>query len=234
MSQSVDMNQLLDMLVASSRQGDWKKVESLARQWMAQKKFFTPHLFLIQALVATQRLDEADREFEDLMSYKFNIADRMEGFPALQARYRERLERTYILNTMRPNISFEIKDLPAETRKWDVSPRTETKTDFMAEARWVLDCALPGIEKADRRTSSVCTFGSCFAANLARMMIAQGMNASNLLIEESINSTYANRVLMKSPAGSRAGRPTGTCARNTAMHSSTRYGRRFPAPPTSS
>ena len=44
-------------------------------------------------------------------------------------------------------------------------------------------------------------FGSCFAANLSRVMIEQGMNASSLLIEESINSTYANRFLLETVCG---------------------------------
>lgn len=47
----------------------------------------------------------------------------------------------------------------------------------------------------------VCTIGSCFAANLARVMNDLGMTAFNLLIEESINSTHANRILLEVVCG---------------------------------
>lgn len=139
------------------------------------------------------------------MSYKFNLADRLAGFPELEARFRERLQAHYIVSTMRPNVSFEGQTLPSGTRRWDVKHSTETRSEFLAEARALLDAALPAQSKSSQRTSSICTFGSCFAANLARMMVAQGMSATNLLIEESINSTYANRVLMEVACGIKGG-----------------------------
>jgi hypothetical protein len=46
------------------------------------------------------------------------------------------------------------------------------------------------------RDVPVTTFGSCFAANLARMLKATGVDATNLLIEESINSPLANRAFL--------------------------------------
>lgn len=195
------MNQTLDQLNQASQRADWSTVEALARQWLAHQKFFVPHLFLIQALVHADRLEEADREFDDLMSYKFNLADRMTGFPALQQRYRERLENHYIVSTMRPNVSFGGQPLPAGARRWNLKHVTETRAEFLGEVRKLLDAALVVPLKAPLGTSSICTFGSCFAANLARMMVSQGMSASNLLIEESVNSTYANRVLMEIVCG---------------------------------
>jgi hypothetical protein len=41
-------------------------------------------------------------------------------------------------------------------------------------------------------TSRVVTVGSCFAANLAHALTAQGISATNLTVGEIVNSTYAN------------------------------------------
>lgn len=195
------MNQVIEQLNQACLRSDWAWVEAASRQWLKQQRFFVPHLFLIRALLKTGRHEEADREFNDLFSYKFNIADRLQGFPEIEERYRERLSSHYVVSTMRPNISFEGQALPTGTRRWDLKSCTSTPQEFLAEAAAVFDAALPAQTKAPLDTSAVCTFGSCFAANLARMMVEKGMNASNLLIEESINSTYANRVLMEIVCG---------------------------------
>lgn len=192
-----DMNQIIEQLNQACMRSDWAWVEAASRQWLKQQRFFIPHLFLIRALLQTGRHEEADREFSDLISYKFNIADRLQGFPEIEQRYRDRLTSHYVVSTMRPNISFEGQALPTGTRRWNLQWSTGTQQEFLAEAAGVFDAALPAQAKAPLKTSAVCTFGSCFAANLARMMVDKGMNATNLLIEESINSTYANRVLME-------------------------------------
>lgn len=191
------MNQIIEQLNQACLRSDWEWVEAASRQWLKQHRFFVPHLFLIRALLQTKRHEEADREFSDLISYKFNIADRLQGFPEIEQRYRRRLTSHYVVSTMRPNISFEGQALPTGTRRWNLQWSTGTQQEFLAEAAGVFDAALPVQARAPLKTSAVCTFGSCFAANLARMMVNKGMNATNLLIEESINSTYANRVLME-------------------------------------
>jgi hypothetical protein len=42
------------------------------------------------------------------------------------------------------------------------------------------------------RESRIATLGSCFAANLAHALVADGIAATNLTVGENVNSTYAN------------------------------------------
>ncbi len=200
------MTEIAEQLRQASQQRDWPTVESLARLWLGRQKFFVPHLFLIQALLQTNRPGEADHQFEDLMSYKFNLADRMNGFPELLERYRPRLEEHFIISTMRPKISFEGQALPVGAQRWNLKYTTETREAFLAEAEQLLDSAINIPSPPPKAGASVCTFGSCFAANLARMMGEQGLSASNLLVEESLNSTHANRILMEVVCGVGGGR----------------------------
>ncbi len=47
------------------------------------------------------------------------------------------------------------------------------------------------------RDSRIVTIGSCFAANLAHALKAEGVTATNLTVGEAINSTYANLEFLK-------------------------------------
>jgi len=49
----------------------------------------------------------------------------------------------------------------------------------------------------DAKTTKAFTFGSCFAVNIAHALRESGINVSNALIEEDVNSTFANRYLMQ-------------------------------------
>jgi hypothetical protein len=191
----------LDRLNSASRKGDWLELERLARVWLANQKFFVPHMFLIQALLQTGRSEEADTEFDELISYKFNIADYLSAFPAIARRYKDRMSAHYVVNTMRTTHSIEGPHVPRGVVRWDVDYMTRTREDFLAQASAVFDAALPPQPAFDRANASICTFGSCFAANLARIMVEQKMQATSLLIEESVNSTYANKILMEIVAG---------------------------------
>src|SRR3569623_53371 len=187
----------VDRLNLASRQGDWAELERLARTWLANQRFFVPHMFLIQALLQTGRTEEADAEFDDLVSYKFNLADYLSGFPASARRYKDRMTAHYVVNTMRTAHSIEGPHLPRGVVRWDVEHMTRTREAFLAQASAVVDAALPPQPAFDRASAAICTFGSCFAANLARIMVEQKMQATSLLIEESVNSTYANKILME-------------------------------------
>jgi hypothetical protein len=174
-----------EQLVAAARADDWQAVEQLARHWLAQRKFFLPHLFLVQTLLRSGRYGEADAEFDDLISYKHNLGDHVAGFPAVQRRYRDRLQRQA---AAADGNSEGERPLP-------------TRAAVLTAATALLDAAVPPQALADPGRAAICTFGSCFAANLARIMTAQGIAATSLLIEESVNSTYANRVLLELVCG---------------------------------
>jgi hypothetical protein len=191
----------LDRLNAAARAKDYANVEQIARQWLAREKFFVPHMFLIQVLLLTDREAEADREFDDLIGYKYNIASYMDAFPGVARRYKDRIDRHYVVNAIRTDHSLDGPNVPSGVERWTLPHRTENEPDFLVGARDLLDAALPPQEQFDRASASICTFGSCFAANLARILVEQGMQASSLLIEESVNSTFANRALMEIVAG---------------------------------
>lgn len=182
--------------------GDWAGVERAARFWLTHQKFYVPHLFLIQALVATGRDEEADEQFADLLSYKFNLQDRIRAFPGLEKRYAARFKEHYVLNSMRSELSFEAQEFH-EVRRWNMPHRIPDEAAFIGNATALLDAALGHL--GDPRPDafrSVVTFGSCFAVNLAKMLNAKGRSAHCLLIEESINSTFANKLMLEVVAGS--------------------------------
>lgn len=189
-------------LLMFAKAGDWTGVEHTARQWLERQKFYLPHLFLIQALIATGRDEDADAEFADLLSYKFNLEDRIRAFPALEARYASRFKDHYVLNSMRSELSFEAQEAH-EVRRWDMPHRLADVAAFLSQATALLDAALGHLgSPALDAFRSVVTFGSCFAVNLAKMLNAKGRAAHCLLIEESINSTFANRLMLEVATGS--------------------------------
>ena len=189
-------------LLKFAKAGDWASVERTARLWLDRQKFYLPHLFLIQALLATGRDEAADAEFADLLSYKFNLEDRIRAFPMLEMRYASRFKDHYVLNSMRSELSFEAQG-SHEVRRWDIPHRLVNEAEFLAQATVLLDAALGPIgDPLPDDFRGVVTFGSCFAVNLAKMLNAKGRRAHCLLIEESINSTFANRLMLQVAAGS--------------------------------
>jgi hypothetical protein len=194
------MKTALDRMVEAARRSDWIVVETVAREWLSEQRFFVPHLFLINALIESGRLKEADREFENLTVYKFNIAERLDGFPIVAERYKERVSRHYLDSRMTKNMSNTYV-LGANVARWKVRHRIETRADYLEEARVLIETAASPGNLHERAEAVICTFGSCFAANLTRMLVDNQINAISLLIEESVNSTYANRVLLECVIG---------------------------------
>jgi hypothetical protein len=197
--------EVVDILNSAASRRDWQETESVARTALAQAKHYVFHLFLIEALIRTGRPAEAEREFADLMSYKFNLDKHITQFPLIAHLYRNKLSKHYVMNTMRTHSSLESVEMENVVTRWHMKHMMTTREEFLSEAGKIFDAALPSVVPSDRATASICTFGSCFAANLARILIAQGMTANSLLIEESINSTYANRALLEIVCG----RPSG-------------------------
>lgn len=70
-------------------------------------------------------------------------------------------------------------------------PRRHREPDLSNAIRtYLLSDAYPVVLRPDSRVS---TFGSCFAANLARALREAGVEARNTTVGEHINSTFANR-----------------------------------------
>lgn len=176
--------------------GNMALLESESRQVLAQHRHFLCHMYLIVALLRTGRRDEAARELDDLMSYKFNIAER--AFPEIKAAFPEKFGQHFILDTMKTELAFEAAG--QIRRPWNIPYPLSEVADFSKAVDELVEEAVPHLVPLERG-APVTTFGSCFAANLARMLKASGVEATNLLIEESINSPLANRAFLSGIAG---------------------------------
>lgn len=194
-------------LFAMSQAGRWEDIARLTKKYIAKHRFFVPHMFLVEALIHLGQLDEADSEFEDLISYKFNLADRLGAVPAVAERYRGRLAKHYVMSTMGGGATFEQIPLsPADgVQRWELPSEIENRAQYVTQAQNVFDLHFGDVVNATFVQSlpfrGCVTFGSCFAANLAKKFNEKGFQAKCLLIEESVNSTYANRLLLDVAAG---------------------------------
>ncbi len=189
--------QALDGLLRAQRYGE---LEQAARSLLAQQRFYLWHLYLIVALLRTGRRELAAIELDVLFSYKFNIEDR--AWPEVKAAFPEKFGQHFILSTMKPEVGFE--SAGSARRHWDVPFPLSDEASFARAVDAMLGEAVPELPPLDRATTRVTTFGSCFAANLARLLNAAGVSATNLLIEESINSPLANQAFLHALAASEA------------------------------
>ena len=191
----MDIQRIGERLEELKLAGRYAELEVASREILAQHRFFGWHMYLIVALLRTGRREEAGRELDDLFSYKFNIAER--AWPEIREAFPEKFEQHYVIDTMKERVGLESGAHVHVRRRWevpfpigDISAFAKAVDAFIAESV----PALPSLEAA---TTPVTTFGSCFAANLARSLKATGVDATNLLIEESINSPLANRAFLE-------------------------------------
>lgn len=189
----------LDRLLAQRR---YDELEQVSRQALGRHKFYLWHMYLIVSLLRRSRTAEAARELDELFSYKFNLADR--AWPEIKAAFPERFAGHFVLSTMRPELGLETQS--QLSRHWEVTCPLDDKAVFGAEVDALLEAAAPRQPALPRQSTRIATFGSCFAANLAQAMRAAGVEASNLLIEESINSPPANREFLAAIAHGQAAR----------------------------
>ena len=179
----------LDQLLLEQR---YAELEAASRDLLAQQRFYLWHLYLIVALLRMDRRDDAGAELDILFSYKFNIADR--AWPEIRAAFPARFEQHFILSTMKPGMGLEAG--ASVRRHWTVPYPLADEASFGTAASQIVAESVPALAPFDKATVRVTTFGSCFAANLARMLKASGVEATNLLIEESINSPLANQAFL--------------------------------------
>lgn len=191
------MNDIVANLDGLLRAGRYDELESASRELLAQRRFYLWHLYLIVSLLRTGRRDEAEHELGELFSYKFNIEDR--AWPEIKAAFPEKFDQHFILSTMKAEVGLE-SGAPIR-RRWDVPGRIDDQAQFERVVAAMLAEAVPELPRLPREDTRVTTFGSCFAANLARLLNQSGVNATNLLIEESINSPLANQAFLRALAG---------------------------------
>jgi len=184
--------QVAARLATLAEQGNVAQLESESRQLLAQHRHYLWHMYLIAALLRMGRREEAGRELDDLMSYKFNLAERV--LPEIRSAFPAKFDQHYILDTMKEGLGFETNN-PAVRRTWGVPYPIAEQAAYAAAVDSLLAEAVPALPTLPR-DAPVTTFGSCFAANLARMLKGAGVDATNLLIEESINSPLANRAFL--------------------------------------
>lgn len=192
-----DTVRALDQLLHSGRHAE---LERAARDLLGRQRFYLWHLYLIVALLRTGRREEAVRELDVLFSYKFNIEDR--AWPEIKEAFPEKFGQHFILSTMKPELGFE--SFGATRRHWRVPFPIGDEARFAQVVDEMLAEAVPALPALDAAATRVTTFGSCFAANLARHLNAAGVAATNLLIEESINSPLANRAFLAALAAPQA------------------------------
>lgn len=196
-------------LLTLGEQRRWVEVATVAREWLAERRHFIPHLFLINALLQQDLRADAAREFRSLASYKFNLRDKLDHFPAVKFAFAAMLMDNGISNTMRDGESFEGIPLDSSPNpneagrsvRWKIPAMVESRTAYLEMVDRELFETLRPVNRMQRSQGRVVTFGSCFAANLARLLKARDMDAHCLLIEESVNSTFANALMLEVIAG---------------------------------
>jgi hypothetical protein len=183
------MDQMVAVLDKLVREARYAELERVSREVLGQHRFYLWHLYLILALLRSDRRADAGRELDDLFTYKFNIAER--AWPEIKQAFPEKFEQHYILNTMKPEVGIEA-GAPVRKR-WEVPCPIADTNAFAGAVDALIADSVPALPRMEKASTPVTTFGSCFAANLARMLKGAGVEATNLLIEESINSPLANR-----------------------------------------
>jgi hypothetical protein len=180
------------------RDGRYEELEAASRQQLAERRFYVWHLYLVVSLLRRGRRDDAAKELDEIFSYKFNIGDR--AWPEVKEAFPEKFEGHFILSTMKPETGFESG---ARVRKhWRIPFPIAQADAYRAAAAEIFADSVAPLPPLDAAATRVATFGSCFAANLARHLKGAGVDATNLLIEESINSPLANQAFLAAITGS--------------------------------
>jgi len=199
---SVSPEQLVALLNSLLAEGKLRELEAASREALSQHKFFLWHMYLIVSLLRQGRKEEAAQELDDLLSYKFNLADR--AWPEIKQAFPEKFSGQHVLSTMKPELGLETQ--ARLSKHWDVPYPVEDITTFTNVVDELIAASVPAAPHLDRDGTRIATFGSCFAANLAQALKRSGLEATNLLIEESINSPLANREFLAAVAAGESAR----------------------------
>lgn len=98
----------------------------------------------------------------------------------------------------------EVEAILADHRNRVKAVRWPVKLDDFQNLPKAIDNYLLAGQSKQRlfdRDSRICTFGSCFAGNIARVLRKFGIDADNITFGEYINSTYANLAYLRWVSG---------------------------------
>ncbi len=156
--------------------GDCVEGERLARRALAVESGYPDALWLLgQSLLEQDKGDEALSTLERL----YAIAPTFRGL----AQEIEKIKASKSASkrakpTRHPRLISDYRDFDAFVERYVLGD-------------------LAGIEPFLTKDSKVFTAGSCFAANIADGLKAQGIDTATVGVPEEINSTYANRYLLE-------------------------------------
>jgi GSCFA family len=185
-----------DALKVLLRNGEWNRLEAESRNVMSQRTSKAAELYLLRALLEQGKIEDLDAA----------LAVSLQSRPRATLRFMEREEKRIPQIVRRLAASSVFSDLtsepPSETafvrKRWPSFDVFENKDRIIA---FLLDDvfahAASELKPVPKDQVHVVTFGSCFAVNLYNGLLARDVRASTLSIEETVNTTFANRDILR-------------------------------------
>lgn len=193
---TLDLKPLIDA-------GQWDRVIAALRPTViAGSHDWRPYLWSALALDRLGRPDEARQHLRGAIQRKPLIAGRLAkyGLGAYAADPAVQQPDDFLIateETLRGRIGdFAAIEASAKPSPWPKTLSIGSIADLSGAARRWLVAVPPDWQRLSRSTSTLFTFGSCFATNLARALRDQDIKVRSAFIEEDINSTHANAALM--------------------------------------
>jgi tetratricopeptide (TPR) repeat protein len=181
----------------------WDRIIALLQPVVAGAPHdWRPYLWYALALDRSGRHDEARQHLNRAIDRKPLIVGRLAqyGLSAYATDEAVRRQDDFLIvppETLHGRLD-DFAQISASTKPhpWPKQLRIASNADLVAAARrWVVEPSR-WPTRLTRSGSTLFTFGSCFATNLARALRDQGIRVRSAFIEEDINSTYANRHLL--------------------------------------
>jgi hypothetical protein len=178
------------------RKGDWSRLESETRSAIAVRVSKAAELYLLRALLEQGKMTELGEA----------LAGAMQRRPRATLRFLERegkrIPQAYCQlanGAVFSDLTSEAPDFHVNTRmRW---PSYDVLQDKASVTKFLLDDVFAnlaeGSQALPKEQVHVVTFGSCFAQNLYNGLLAREIRASTLSLEETVNTTFANRDILR-------------------------------------
>lgn len=181
--------------------GDAGEALACAELMMKYVRDHRVHGLQIAALLALGRNDDARGSFDRLSESALTLKNVLP--PEVGRHFADRLRSRTVIDLMDDDVNIDrpLLSRPAVARFDFGRRRIETREAYVEVLREHLFSKIevpPGCDLADAR---ICAFGSCFASRIVQSLQQQGVDAQSLLIEESVNSTFANRYFLEAALG---------------------------------
>jgi hypothetical protein len=205
---TLDLKPLIDA-------GQWDRVIAALRPTVvAGSHDWRPYLWSALALDRLGRSDEARQHIRHAIERKPLIAGRLAeyGLTAYAADSSVQQLDDFLIateETLRGRIGdFAAIEAAAKPKPWPKVLTIRGVPDLTEASRKWIVAVPPDWPRLSRDRSTLFTFGSCFATNLARALRDQGIRVRSAFIEEDINSTHANAALVTYLLNGAIDRPT--------------------------